>query len=310
MHNLLSFLGLFKRNPRLWAFVGVALSILGAALLISWRHQIEQEKIALRGVEELKAAVDRKSAPEKREPAAEADISPRAAPSPSTSSDVGYSKRVAIVIDDFGWNDDLFNLFAQAEDSITIAVLPFLPYSRSVAVEAHMRNMEVILHLPMEPMDYPQENPGKGALLTSMSDEEIRRTLLGCMEEVPFISGINNHMGSKATGDRRLMGILFGEMKSRGLYFLDSLTEPDSVALPLSKEMRVKLARRDVFLDNDEDEEKTFRQFMQLLGVAQRRGWAIGIGHPHLTTLQALRRALPVFRESGVEVVPVSLLLR
>jgi polysaccharide deacetylase 2 family uncharacterized protein YibQ len=165
-----------------------------------------------------------------------------------------------------------------------------------------------MLHLPMEPMSYPATNVGDGVLLESMDNGMILEVLTQDLNQVPFIVGVNNHMGSKFTENEKKMTTVLTELKRKGLYFIDSRTSGGSVALKIAKEIGLPAASRDIFLDNHLSESALKIQMERLLGLARHRGWAIGIGHPHKETLELLKGYLPAFNK-GVRVVSVSTLV-
>ncbi|MFQ5900755.1 MAG: divergent polysaccharide deacetylase family protein [Thermodesulfobacteriota bacterium] len=217
--------------------------------------------------------------------------------------------RIAIVIDDMGYNMDRARELLDMDIPISFAILPFLPHSTDIAREASIKKRDVLLHIPMEPKRYPEEDPGEGSLLTSMSDEEILIQLIKDLDAVPFITGVNNHMGSKFSENSHKMSIVLTVIKTKELYFLDSKTTPDTTGYKLAVEMGLQALDRQVFLDNDQDVEYTLKQFEELIKIAKEKGSAIAIGHPHSTTIAALKEVIDKFEEEGIEVVPVSSLL-
>ncbi len=214
-----------------------------------------------------------------------------------------YRARVAIVIDDLGHNPRIAE--EVIELPVTLSILPYRPYSRWIAEEARKRGREVLLHLPMEARD-PGEDPGKGALFTNMSEEEVREMVRRDLEALPYLTGVNNHMGSRFSADQRLMKVVLGELKGRGLLYLDSKTTPDSKGYLLARKMGIRALERDVFIDNKRDVDYIKGQLRRLMEKAKRKGVAIAIGHPRPSTVKAIREMLPVFEEEGIELVPLS----
>ncbi|MDO3376942.1 divergent polysaccharide deacetylase family protein [Geoalkalibacter halelectricus] len=218
--------------------------------------------------------------------------------------------RVAIIVDDLG--QDLWSARAllALDLDLTFAVLPDLPYSTRVAQLAYQGGREVIVHVPMEPLDFPAKNPGVDALLTGLSDEEILRRLQGHLAQIPHAVGANNHMGSRFTQNSAGMRVVMAEMARREMFFVDSLTTNGSVVRHAATEFAVPFARRDIFLDNVQDVDKIRQELRRLIQFAQRNGSAIAICHPYRETLEALRLEEQSFARAGVRVVPVSQLLR
>lgn len=213
---------------------------------------------------------------------------------------------VAIVIDDLGQDVKTAREIAALPCKITFAVMPGLPQSRRVAELARQNNREVLVHLPME---YRNRNgkPAPGMLRSDMTPMDFLKTLTDDMASVPGAIGVNNHEGSSLTENKEAMKFLMAELKARELIFLDSLTSPKSLAYATAKEFGLKATKRDVFLDNDSDDEGAIRkQLEELVRVAKEHGRAIGIGHPHAATINEIRNWLATASEQGVDIVPLS----
>jgi polysaccharide deacetylase 2 family uncharacterized protein YibQ len=218
--------------------------------------------------------------------------------------------KVAIIIDDMGADKKALSDILSLKYSVTISVFPFLEYSTETADLAHKKGREVMLHLPMEPIDYPKYNPGKGALFTFMTADEFRTTLSEDLSAVPYISGVNNHMGSALTQDREKMEIVLAAVKERGLFFVDSRTIPKSVAYDVAVKLGVPAVERNVFLDNDASVESVKKMIGELIEKAKANGKALAICHPRPGTIKALKQMEKRLTGSEVEVVPVSDLLK
>ncbi len=227
----------------------------------------------------------------------------------SSSPKTAGRPKVALVIDDLGTEDQISREILHWDVPLTLAILPFTPFSKSIAQEAHRRGKEVILHLPMEPHGYPKTDPGEGVLLQEMGDQELLSQLGRDLEAVPNIKGVSNHMGSRLTEDAARLKVIMKELKRRGLFFLDSRTTPGSVGLEVAEAIGVKTAERSVFLDHSQEFEEIKAQLEKLIQLSLETGKAIGIGHPHPSTLKAFREVIPRMKERGIEVVPVSSLV-
>ncbi len=228
---------------------------------------------------------------------------PKLPPTPRPKLSPGARGRLAILLDDAGQQMSLVPAASALPKPIAVAVLPFLPSSAETAVALHRAGHEIWLHMPMEPEGYPSENPGPGAILISMSDDDVRRTLQTAINNVPFIVGINNHMGSKATADLRLMTIVMQELRSRNLFFIDSRTTVKTQALDAARAQGVPSNRRRVFLDNDHSMEAIGRQLEDAVYEAKKYGEAIAIGHFKKTTIELLAREAPGLKSRGVDLV-------
>ena len=217
-----------------------------------------------------------------------------------------FRPKVAIVIDDLGGENHIAQEFLQRNLPVTFSILPFTPYSKAIALEAHRRGKEVILHLPMEAHGYPKVRPGEGVLLQEMDEESLLLQLSKDIEAVPHIKGVSNHMGSRLMEDPEKLKIIFSELKRRGLFFLDSRTTPQTVGLQTAHAIGLKAAERTLFLDNSPDEEDVKQKIEELNQLALDTGKAIAIGHPHSSTLKTLKEMIAKMKEKGIDVVPLS----
>ncbi len=217
--------------------------------------------------------------------------------------------QAAIIIDDLGWDLKTARELLSIKAELTLAVLPHLAFSSRVAQEAASHNREVLLHLPMEPLAYPQKDPGPGALMSYMPGERLKELARAALESMPQARGVNNHMGSRLSESPDAMSSVMEVVGERGLFFVDSLTSPRSVAYEAAKRAGLRAAKRELFLDDEVTAEAIEAKLRELVLVAHRGGRVIAIGHPHPQTIAALRRAIPLLEEEGIEVVPVSQLV-
>ncbi|AUM12457.1 divergent polysaccharide deacetylase family protein [Ketobacter alkanivorans] len=213
--------------------------------------------------------------------------------------------KIAIILDDLGYNRPSGERALQLPGNITYAIIPFTPYSETLAQAAYDRNREVILHMPMESSD-PNRRLDEGGISQDLNEDEIRQRVRKALDSVPHIVGLNNHMGSNVTADVQIMHWLMQEVQDRPLYFIDSMTNPNSVANRSARHYQIPSLKRDIFLDNIQTEAAVERMFQSLVSVAQKRGHAIAIGHPYPTTLAFLEKALPRLEDMGVQLVDAS----
>jgi uncharacterized protein len=238
-----------------------------------------------------------------RKPLAKKDI-PRAIPKPELRP-LKKLPSVAIIIDDLGYDKNMAEKFAQLDAALTFSILPYSPFQKKISGLARSRDLEVMLHLPMEPVEYPEVNPGPGTLLTSMTPDELIRQLEQNIAAVPDAKGVNNHMGSKLTTESTQMYQIFSVLKQRGLFFVDSRTTADSICEPSARLFQVPFAQRDVFIDHYQTPGFIRKQIKELIRIAELKGEAVGIMHPHTTTLRILQEMLPDLKKH-VQLVPVS----
>jgi polysaccharide deacetylase 2 family uncharacterized protein YibQ len=214
------------------------------------------------------------------------------------------SPSIVIIIDDVGYDGQRLDRAMAIDPNLNFAVLPNSTRASAVAERLNDRGFEVLCHLPMEPRD-AHVWPGDNAVMTSMSDSEIVEATRANIAAVPHARGVNNHMGSLATADRRVMTDVMRALP-RGMYFIDSRTDGASIAAKVAREMKVKTATRQVFLDDVQSEPAVRHQLEVLSAAARSKGFAIGIGHPHPVTLRVLAAEVPSLRAQGFRFVRAS----
>ena len=224
---------------------------------------------------------------------------------PANSLPPNTLPRIAIIIDDLGQDKRMARKFLDLPGTLTFSVLPQLPHSRHVADAAWAKKWEVMVHLPMEPQEYPSVNPGPGALLMKMTPDVLIDQLRKDLAAIPGAVGVNNHMGSRLTAQSSQMNQVFSELKRQDLFFIDSLTTGNSVAGKAARLFQVPFGQRHVFLDHHPNRRFIEKQLALLLKKAQRRGIAIGIGHPYQITWQVLNETIPRLKEA-VRLIPAS----
>lgn len=217
----------------------------------------------------------------------------------------GEGPMLAIVIDDMGNDFEIARGFMRLEIPVTPAVLPYLRYSKEIAHLSSQLGRQHILHMPMEPMSYPVNDPGEGAIMTTTPPDEVAELLLRALTEVPGAVGVNNHMGSRATQMAPQMDALMEELSLQGLPFLDSRTTPESVGAARARRAGIPWLVRDIFIDNIRTPEALDERLEAAVSVAKKKGYAIAIGHHYPVTLETLERWQPRFAEEGVTIVPL-----
>lgn len=216
---------------------------------------------------------------------------------------------VILIIDDLGQNREPVDRLLRIKQPINLAVLPYLPHSDYAARAAYRAGRDVILHLPMEPKystGYTADDAGEGVLLLGLSIKRIREELRKNIMAVPHIVGVNNHMGSKFMEHEEPVKTVMKELKARDLYFVDSLTTPNSRGYSVAKRLGVNVLKRDVFIDQSgRGKEYTMERLDELVRIAGKKGVAVGIGHPYPETIEALAEYMPRI-EKKVEFMKIS----
>ncbi len=223
---------------------------------------------------------------------------------------VAHLRRAAIIIDDLGQDAGAAHQLLRLRYPLTFSVLPHLPYSVQIAEEAHRAGREVMLHLPMQPEADSAARVSAEELKVGMADAAVRRTLEADLASVPYADGVNNHMGSRATADGKLMAEVMQVLRERHLYFVDSRTTTASVALEVARRAQVPAFYRSVFLDDTETTDYTLGQLREFRHVLEEQGAAVAIGHPHPSTISALAQFLPQFENDDIQLLTAREIVR
>ena len=220
---------------------------------------------------------------------------------PATDIIQDATKAIVLVIDDFGYrNDSISDRFLNLPVPLTCAVLPGHSQSASIAKKAIKSGKEVIIHMPME-SSVSMTGEDEFKLKVGMTSEEIEWRLNEALKEIPEAIGINNHQGSKATTNGKVMGVVASVLKNKNKFFLDSRTSSKTVGEKTMRSVGVLTARRHIFLDNDLNIDNISKQLDKLVALSQKKGMAIGIGHVKANTLKVLEREIPILLERGFE---------
>lgn len=226
---------------------------------------------------------------------------------PVPTDEHSNSIQIAIIIDDVGYSLPHGKEAASVPGALTLAVLPHSPHGVELAELGHQSGKEIMLHVPMSTVQHRKLDTG--GLTENMGQKEFETTLENNLASIPHVRGLNNHMGSELTQHAQPMQWLMTTLAQKDLFFIDSRTSAESVALQTAEANRVPTRKRDVFLDNIRTPEAIGRQFDTLIQLAQQHGSAIAIGHPYPETLAYLNQAVPRLSRQGINLVPVSRLL-
>jgi polysaccharide deacetylase 2 family uncharacterized protein YibQ len=223
-----------------------------------------------------------------------------------SQSGANSTARVAIIIDDLGYHLADGRRAIQLPGPVAYAILPATPRGKLLARLANERGKEVLLHLPMQAVQ-PEGAADPGGISLDMSRTAFAAAFAAAIDSVPYAVGVSSHRGSLLTRHPGHMSWLMEEIGRRdGLFFIDSYTTHESVALQLAEERGVAATRRDVFLDHERSAAEVRRELQRLKQLARERGRAVAIGHPYPETLEVLERELPGLAREGIELVAVS----
>lgn len=219
--------------------------------------------------------------------------------------------KLAIVIDDLGNNMEGSEKILNLPIPLTVAIMPFLPSTKADAELAHKNNKEVIVHLPMEAIRGKASWLGPGAILSGMSDSEVKQRVESAIADVPYAVGMNNHMGSKITSNKHLMRIILSVCKEHNLYFLDSKTVQNSVVAEVAEELGVPYIVNNIFLDDHYNEPHITKQMNYVLKTIEDRPRTVVIGHvgpPGKYTSTVIERAIPQLQQNTI-LVPLTTII-
>jgi len=215
-----------------------------------------------------------------------------------------FTAKIAIIIDDLGYNKKNSIAALELPGAITYAIIPYSPYASLSAQTALKKQKEIILHAPMS--NVRNVPLGKVALTEEMGEHAFNHTLTQAIESLPNITGVNNHMGSLLTQQTLPMAWTMKILQEKGLYFIDSRTTPRSVAWKTARKHNIPSLKRDVFIDNERNHHAIHKQFNQLIDIAKRQGYAVAIAHPYPETIDYLSQRLPTLKQDKVTLVKTS----
>lgn len=230
------------------------------------------------------------------------DINSAKAKQPETSK-----AKLAFIIDDFGYNKEVITAYNKMDIPLTYAVLPYETYSIEAANSGAAAGKDIILHLPMESVGHA--NAENTTISTSMTDAEIKKIVNKAIESTPHIIGVNNHQGSQATADKRVMTDILKQIHNDGLYYIDSRTSSASIAYDTAQKLGVPTGENQLFIDNNSDVQEIEAQIQKGADIALKHGSAIIIGHARPHTVEAIRNMIEPLQKEGIEFVYVKDLL-
>ncbi len=218
--------------------------------------------------------------------------------------------RLAIIIDDMGSSMSEARLLAAIKVPLTFSIIPGLHADKAVAEYAASHAIESMIHIPMQSKGWPARRLEDNGLLVAMNAGDLQERVSQFVQQFPGAVGVNNHMGSEFTEHEEKMEAVLQVVKKNDLFFIDSVTSPESSGMRVSQRLGIKAARRNVFLDNEQERTYILGQLNQSVRLARKNGSAIAICHPHPVTISTLAGALPELAAQGVQLVPVSQLVK
>jgi len=218
------------------------------------------------------------------------------------------AKVIALIIDDMGIDKKRTKKISELPAPLTMSFIAYADHLPEQMTKAKEDKKELMLHIPMQPAN-DKIDSGPNTFRTDMDAALIAQVLQISMPQELLdigVVGINNHMGSLFTADEKSMKAFFRAFKPYDLFFIDSVTSKDSVGLKLADKEHIAAASRNIFIDNKDDENYILGQLKKLEEAAEENGFAIGIGHPHDGTINALKKWLPSLKAKQLYLVPAS----
>lgn len=230
-------------------------------------------------------------------------------PDPLTLPKIIPGKGVALIMDDVGYDMHALKRILDLSIPVAISVLPGAPFASESASLSHQHGQTVMLHLPMEPLvPKYQKRMTNTFLRADMSEEQLRHTFLQGLNKIPYVEGVNNHMGSLLTQLERPMRWVMQLCQEKGLFFIDSRTSSTSVAADLAASMGIAWASRRYFLDHQLDEQAMKQVWSKAMACAGEGRRCIVIAHPHDETISFLEEHLT--KANIAQMLPVKRLLK
>jgi uncharacterized protein len=240
-------------------------------------------------------------------PVKKSKVSSRRLPAPEKEK--AKRPRIALVIDDMGFDRKNSARAVRLPSEVTLAFLPYAPTVSAQVRHARLKGHPVIMHLPMEAPDH-KGKPGYNVLAVNADERVLRKQLARMLGRFGGYIGVNNHMGSRFTRDRAKMDIVVSELKKRGLYFLDSRTSGSTVGYKAAAAAGIPYAIRDVFLDHEPAPAKIRQRLAETERVARATGQAVAIGHPRDATMDQLVPWVAGLKARGFDLVRLDTLLK
>lgn len=225
----------------------------------------------------------------------------------SITSTGTHTPKLAIIIDDFGQNQNGVKEMLKIDRHLTFAVMPFLDYSKQNAINAHEQGYEVIVHLPMQSQTTDIASwLGPRPVKVNLKDDEIKKIVQDSINSIPYAVGMNIHMGALASENERVMSDVMKVAKDKRLYFVDSLTSPRTVCRSVAKKIGIKFAQRDIFLEHSSKSRTYIKKQLTLAGnTALKYGYAVAIGHVGSeggkVTAEAIKEMIPELERKGIK---------
>jgi polysaccharide deacetylase 2 family uncharacterized protein YibQ len=205
----------------------------------------------------------------------------------SQPSFAGTNGSISIIIDDMGYDHYVMQKFLEIDLPIAFSFIPDTPFVH-MSSDFCKKGYTVMLHMPSESIDKHLNKNYPLFLNVSNSKKEIFEQLEKAMRDVPCASGFNNHMGSKFLQSTAKMSDVMEFLRQNNLFFVDSLTTPNSVGYKLACNYKVPYAVRDMFIDNKKRFNYVKQNLLDAIKLAKQGKNVILIGHDNIVDYEAI----------------------
>ncbi|PVB60731.1 hypothetical protein DCO57_16105 [Labrenzia sp. 011] len=215
--------------------------------------------------------------------------------------------KIAVIVTGLGLSETgTRNAIGSLPSDVTFALAPYGEELDLYMKQARMEGHELLLQLPLEPFDFPDNDPGPHTLLVSLKPDKMVDRLIYLLTRATNYVGVINEMGARFTSTKPSVQFLMEKLKGRGLMFVDNGTSSRSIAAEVAEETRLPFSGVDVVLDEVPREDDIDAKLLQLESIARARGVAVAAGSALPVTVRQLEKWTRDLEQRGLQLVPVS----
>ncbi|WP_417688279.1 divergent polysaccharide deacetylase family protein [Roseibium sp.] len=223
------------------------------------------------------------------------------------STEFASIPKIAVIISGLGLSEaGTQNAIDNLPADVTFAMAPYGSNLDRWMQRARSKGHELLLQMPLEPFDFPDNDPGPHTLLVSLRPGEMLDRLGWLLTRVTNYVGVVNEMGARYTSTQPSMQYLLEKLNERGLMFVDDGTSSRSLSAEVAAQVKSPFSSVDVVLDAVPREDEINAKLLQLEGVARARGVAVAAGSALPVTVRQLEVWARDLEERGLLLVPVS----
>ncbi len=218
--------------------------------------------------------------------------------------------RIAIVVGGLGiGGGTTAEAIGKLPDSITLAFAPYGGDLSRWAARARGSGHEIVLQLPMEPFDYPDNDPGPQTLLSTLTPEQNIDRLHWMLSRMQGYVGVTNYMGARFTSNDAALGAVLRDIGKRGLLYLDDGSSPRSIAMQSAATAKAPSVKADLVVDATPNWADIDAALAKLETIAAEHGVAVGTASALPLSIERIARWAKAAKERGIRIVPLSAIL-